>query len=96
MRDLAEDFIARLPAEKIVDGTKTVEIGDADGKGSRIVRTFQRELLHLFTQTVTIPESSQEIGETFSLLSWQDGLCVGRFHQTSISREGLFRLERRC
>jgi hypothetical protein len=38
--DLAEDFIAGGVTEEIIDRLESVDVGDADGKGGRIVRAF--------------------------------------------------------
>ena len=61
MRHLAKNFIARLNAEKIVDGFETVDIGNTDRKRRRIAGPFARKHADLIPQTVAIAEPRQRI-----------------------------------
>ena len=62
MSDLAKNLVTGARAEKIVDGLETVEIGDADGEGSRVLFTLLGDLANLVTQAVEIAEPGQRVG----------------------------------
>ncbi|MNL09898.1 hypothetical protein D3C87_1306770 [compost metagenome] len=67
MRDLAQNLVARLHAEKIVDGFEAVNIRNADGEGRGIAGTLAGEHADLVPQTVTIAKPRQRIAVSHRL-----------------------------
>ncbi|MNY28456.1 hypothetical protein D3C86_1624310 [compost metagenome] len=61
VRDLAEDFIARLHAEKIVDGFEAVYIGNADREGGGIAGALAGKHPDLVPQTVAVAQPRQRV-----------------------------------
>ncbi len=88
MGDLAEDFIAGRGAEKIVDRLEAVEIGNADGEGSRIAGALGGNLQDLLAHAIAVSQSGQRIGIGHRLkliVTHGQGSHVRRFHHPNPS-----------
>ena len=88
MGDLAEDFVAGVGAEQIVDRLEGVEIGDADGERRRIAGALGRQYLRdAVPHAIAVAQPRQRIGishrlQAHSGLQARNGISADFIAQT--------------
>jgi hypothetical protein len=78
---LAKDFVAGGGAEEVVDRLETIEIGDADGEGRRIVGALGRDLGDAIAHAIAVTKPGQRVG-----ISHRLKLILANRHQRHICR----------